>query len=334
MSELLTKEQVEDLLEYIGVDKVGVWKGNNVQFCCPIHGESHPSCGITTEAIDRDTGKIYQAFNCLACGEHGNLVKFLWKSMPDDFKTYWDAAYFMQERYNLFYEFDPDSVESVARYDEQYEDNDESERRIVKPKYFIAPFESGKKTYKYFFERGFTKSEMKEYMIGLDRESKTITIPDFWEDGQLAGVIGRYVSPHRRHNERYKIYDYPKNDLIYPLDKIKPINNTIIIMESMLDTIRVRRLGYENAGCIKGMLMSARQARWLRENCACVIDLFDNDSGGIKARRIAKERLYDINYKTCVYPEYGKDPCDWEDEDLIETIESAKTMHVFKVPRL
>lgn len=34
----LTKEQIEDLLEYIGVEKVGQWKGDNIQFCCPIHG--------------------------------------------------------------------------------------------------------------------------------------------------------------------------------------------------------------------------------------------------------------------------------------------------------
>ena len=38
---LMTKEQVEDLLHYIGVDKIQEWKGNKIQFCCPIHGESY-----------------------------------------------------------------------------------------------------------------------------------------------------------------------------------------------------------------------------------------------------------------------------------------------------
>lgn len=35
---LLSKEQIEDLLDYIGVEKVQQWKGSKIQFCCPIHG--------------------------------------------------------------------------------------------------------------------------------------------------------------------------------------------------------------------------------------------------------------------------------------------------------
>lgn len=35
---LLTKEQIEDLLNYIGVCKIQFWKGDKIQFCCPIHG--------------------------------------------------------------------------------------------------------------------------------------------------------------------------------------------------------------------------------------------------------------------------------------------------------
>lgn len=34
----MSKEQVEDLLNYIGVDKIQDWKGSKIQFCCPIHG--------------------------------------------------------------------------------------------------------------------------------------------------------------------------------------------------------------------------------------------------------------------------------------------------------
>ena len=37
-STLLSKEQIEDLLDYIGEDKVQQWKGSKIQFCCPIHG--------------------------------------------------------------------------------------------------------------------------------------------------------------------------------------------------------------------------------------------------------------------------------------------------------
>jgi hypothetical protein len=34
----LTKADIEDLLSYIGVDKVGHWKDSKLNFCCPVHG--------------------------------------------------------------------------------------------------------------------------------------------------------------------------------------------------------------------------------------------------------------------------------------------------------
>lgn len=34
----LNKDQVEDLLNFIGVSKVSQWKGDKIRFNCPVHG--------------------------------------------------------------------------------------------------------------------------------------------------------------------------------------------------------------------------------------------------------------------------------------------------------
>src|SRR3712207_9047843 len=54
----------------IGAGRYGEFKdsGDNVQFCCPFHGETRPSCGINVYNL---TGK------CFACGETFNLAKLV-----------------------------------------------------------------------------------------------------------------------------------------------------------------------------------------------------------------------------------------------------------------
>ena len=61
----LTQDQIEDLLDYIGVEKVGQWKGDKINFCCPIHHEKNPSCGINADYVPVDEPFThYQVFNC------------------------------------------------------------------------------------------------------------------------------------------------------------------------------------------------------------------------------------------------------------------------------
>jgi DNA primase len=164
---------------------------------------------------------------------------------------------------------------------------------------------------------------MQKFMIGRDLESETITIPAFWEDGKLAGIIGRYIDPKRPKNMRFKIYEFPKGSLIYPLDKLRVIDDTIIGVEAMFDAQLMHKWNYPNTVAMMGDGMSRQQADMIASRCKRFIDLFDNDEGGRIARDIAKKALGNrVMYMTCDYPDWGKDPGEWGEEvtnDILST---------------
>lgn len=325
---LMTKEQVEDLLNYIGVDKIQEWKGNKIQFCCPIHGESHPSCGINIDYTPKDTNSVYahsQVFHCFSCGASGSLSWFLFKSMPDKFKSFKQAEEFIASRYNIeaVHFYNNENTE-IHRYEDRFivvKDD-----RFIMPKTKLAVFKSGKETYQYFFDRGFDKNDMKEYMIGRDTEARTVTIPAFYEDGVLAGIIGRYIDPNRPKNMRFKVYSFPKNGLVFPADKLQVVNDTIIGVESMFDAILLRKWGYPNTVALMGMEISDEQADFIASRCSKFISLFDDDEGGIKAREKTRIKMKKrgVMFLTCEYPNWGKDPGDWGEIETNRILNTAR----------
>ena len=336
MPNMMTKEQFDDLLDnVIGVVKRVGWKGDKQQFTCPVHGESHPSAGVNLDFTPDDKpNDHYQVVHCFSCGFSGTIPWFVFKSLPDKFKSIKEVEDFLFKRYGVTYTYTYDpKTQTIKRY-EDFEVKENS--RFEMPRYKLAPFKSGKQTYQYFFDRGFDIEDMQKFMIGRDLENETITIPAFWEDGVLAGVIGRYIDPNRPKNMRFKIYEFPKGSLIYPLDKIEVINDTIIGCESMFDVIKLHKWGYPNAVAMMGDGMSRQQADQIVSRCRVFIDLFDNDKGGLEARRIAQRRLGNrVMYLIpSYYPEKGKDPSDWGELETVKVIKSASFLGVKSIPKL
>lgn len=344
MSNRLTEEQVDDLLDYIDTYNPNYWKQGDKLICCPIHGESNPSMGVSIEK---------QVCHCFSCGFAGGFAKLLAYSKPEEFGLKYNAdgevdyrsefralrqaREFLALRYELeFHEIGKRS-RNVKRYEQTinvYLEDDE--KRVELPRFKLAPLKSGKETYQYFFDRGFTKEEMKKFMIGRDLDNKTITIPVFYEDGVLAGIIGRYISKKRKKNQRYKIYnEFERGNVLYPLDKAKPIKGVAIIVEGQLDAIRMHRIGHTNTYATMTNTLTEKQAEWLCKNCECVIWIGDNDDRGFegmeKARKMLKNK---IDFKVVDYPEHGKDVCDWSDEEIEEMLSTARGVNIRKLRRL
>lgn len=338
MSSTLTKQQVEDLLvNVIGVNKIMPWKGNKIQACCPIHGESNPSFGVNIDYSPEDEPNTHlTVFHCFSCGEGGTMPWLLAKSLPDQFSSVSAAAKFLKARYGLSTSFfNSEHGTHIKRYDDFFYEENES-KRFEMPRIELAPFRSGKETYKYFYSRGFNKEDVKTFMIGRDIENRTVTIPAFWDDGKLAGIIGRYISKSRPKNSRFKIYNFPKGGLIYPLDKVVPINDTIIGVESMLDAIWLHKWGFPNTVAMMGDGMSQPQSDQIAKRCAKFIPLFDHDKGGAIATNIARKRLGDrvMFIPPTYYPSFGKDPDDWGELETVKVIQSATYLGVKNLPRL
>lgn len=312
----LSKSDIEDLIVECGSTPT-IWKRDDMQICCPVHQELHPSMGVSAEK---------QVCHCFACGFKGNFAWLLFNSQPDQYRTYRDALKYIEDTYEVSIELG-ENIHEIPRY-EDLDFDKYVEDRFELPLYKIAPFKSGKETYKYFFDRGFTKDTMQKFMIGRDLVSKTVTIPVFYEDNKLAGVIGRYIDPKRLKNERYKIYfNFPRGNILYPIDKFEVIEDTAILVEGQLDAIRLHELGYTNALCTMGVELTKEQADILCEVCARVIDVGDNDERGKEARSRNKALLKGkVTYLEVDYPNHGKDVCDWSKEEIDEMIGSAHSM--------
>lgn len=342
MSNRLDERQIDDLLIYCGSEPT-FWKDAECLVCCPVHGESNPSMGIS---VDK------QVCHCFSCHFAGDFAKLLAFSKPEEFgldmstednikKTYYKAYRKAEDFLALRYELEVKNVSkktlNIKRFDQVnnvYLKDDE--KRIELPRFKLAPFKSGKETYGYFFDRGFTKQEMQDFMIGRDLDNETITIPVFYEDGVLAGIIGRYISKNRKKNQRYKIYyEFERGRVLYPLNKSKPKNGVVIIVEGQFDVIRMHRAGHTNTYAIMTNDLSRKQAEWLCNNCECVIWVGDNDDRGLEGREKARKMLKNkIEFKIVDYPTQGKDVCDWSDEEIEEMLNTARSVNVRKLRRI
>lgn len=340
-----TKEQIEDLLiNVLDTPKITSWKGDKIQFCCTIHGETHPSCGINLDFCPSGSPDLHeQVFNCFSCGESGSIAWLVYRSLPDRFKSVSQAEKFLRKRYGVTARFMSQKEElgfSIKRYEDKFIDFDDiPDIREVKPMSTIAPFRSGKETYQYFFTRNngiFDKEDMKKFMIGRDIVNETVTIPVFWEDNKLAGVIGRYIDPSRPKNSRFKVYDFKRSKLIYPLDKVEVVDDTLILMEACFDVIALHKWGYPNAVASFTNKLSKEQAEQIAQRCSNLIILCDNDERGMKLLDTARKNLK--NRVRILLPTYkakvGKDPCEWGEFETVKVIESANYLGSSSIPRL
>lgn len=337
----LSAEQIEDLLIYIGTSPT-MWKGDNMQVCCPVHGESNPSMGVSLEK---------QKCHCFSCGFSGTFNKLLYNALPDEFgydgstketnkRTWFNAVRkaneFLLERYELeVRELNGKKLSRLKRY-EELTDSIKVTKDYIIPMYEIATYMSGKETYRYFFDRGFTKKDMIKYKIGRDLDNKTVTLPVFNQEDKLLGVIGRFISSKRAKHERYKIYDkFERGNTLYPLNYYEPKDNTIILVEGQFDAMSMHKKGFTNTLSNMTVNLTKPQVEWIVGNCSTVIHICDNDTRGIAGRNINIKMLGNrVVSKVVEYPDHGGDPCDWTKEEIQDMIDNAKLPLKAKLKRI
>lgn len=325
MNKTMTREQIKDLLYYLGASKVIDKPGkSDIQFCCTVHGENNPSAGFNVDMM---------CFNCFSCHASGGIEWLVMKSMPEDFKSIYEVDKFIKERYNVDLSVtDISQIKELRRYGETSTTKQvkKYEKRIL-PKSYLAPYKSGKETYKYFYDRGFTKETVEKFKIGRDLVNKTVTVPTFYDSEQeLGGMIGRYIDPNRPKNQRYKIYDNTNTGtFVFPQDKCKPIDGTLIVVEGLLDAVYMHQLGYTNTFATMTNAISNMQVDWVKKQGAIkLLDMTDHDDMGKIATDIIKQKLG--KYLTIVptkhlFPEGCKDPQEMTPEQVAEVINQAQT---------
>lgn len=228
-------------------------------------GESNPSAGINLNYVPETSNTSLQVFNCLARGASGSIPKFLFLSLPDKFKNVSQVITFLNRRYGVDIvtkkrKEQGELTLNLKSYDQL---TTKEEARFELPLYKLAPYKSGKETYQYFYDRGLTKETVKKFMIGRDLDNQTVTVPIFWEDNVLCGIIGRFIDPNRPTNSRFKIYEFPKGSTLFPLNHFHSDNGEIILVEGLFDAIYMHQLGYTNTLTTFSNSISTKQAKVL-----------------------------------------------------------------------
>lgn len=305
MQKELSREQAISLLRYSGMTNIKYehTEKDNVLGCCPVHGESNPSMGYS---FSKNTA------HCFSCHWSGNIQWLLFKTCPDEFKNIYEVEEWIKDRYNVDLGAEARDLKRQLRRYEDMEDLEESntESKHEIPMFNLAPYKSGKETYKYFFNRGFNKQDMIYFKIGRDIVNETVTIPLFNLDGTLFGIIGRFIDNNRPKNSRYRVYECPKAKITYPVDKLEIIDDTLILVEGTFDAMWLHKLGFVNSQALQTNKMTYDQAELLRDNFTFskVILAMDNDKGGERAIDIIKQRLGDdYTYHLVKYPDGVKD---------------------------
>lgn len=314
--------------------------GENIQFCCPFHGERRPSAGIH---VYNETGK------CFACEETFNLPKLIAHCM--DFRTYnggynyHKANMWLEENFNV--EYRPFELgRKLIRIDEDEEPVakhiNPTTGRFELPRVFLAPFRGGKSTHNYFFSRGFTKETMEKFEVGWDRTRLRVTVPVYWEDGVPCGLIGRVVLPERVNGKlskkykktypvgnetKYHIYEnFPVGETLFPLQHFKPKDGLAIIVEGQYDCMWMHQLGFYFTLSSLGSKLAYYKSKKLapqieilkRHGVTKVLLLRDNDDAGRKgiehdAKLLRAEGILPF---VADYPEGKNDPQELTKEEV------------------
>lgn len=326
------------------------------------HGERRPSAGI----------HVYEGMgNCFACGKTFSLAELVAECM--DFKlvdgsyNYFKANMWLEEKFNVEYKvIDPDS--KIIRLDDEDSsanalgaNRNPDTGRFELPNYYIAPFRSGKQTHNYFFERGFTKETVKTFKVGWDAVRMRVTVPVFWKDGTLCGVIGRVVLPEKINGKfskkykrvykvgnetRYFIYEnFPTGEILFPLPQFKPRKDGLaVLVEGQYDCMWLHQLGFHFVLSTLGSKLAydnklkvSEQVELLKElGVKKVLLLRDNDEAGQKGNEHDYKLLkHDFAVYKTEYPKGVSDPKELTKKEFIRMLRSmspyklgAKTLRI------
>jgi DNA primase len=249
-----------DVLGSYGIDYVVVG-GDNAMFCCPFHGESNPSCGMSVK-----TG----LWGCFACGEKGNILQFVAKM---DGLELVEAEDKMRKMW--IQKADPDSIEEKVRQILARKDKPNKPSNEPVPEWMLSQYV---KDYTYMYTRGFTEEVCNHFNVVFDPKTGYQGIPIYDERGRLIGLSGRNT---KNEEPRYiALIRYQKAQVVFNLDKIDK-TQPVIVVEGEINCMSMYQHGYTNTVAVLGASIANDQIEILRNaQIKELIIFFDTDAAG------------------------------------------------------
>lgn len=339
-TEVYTQEQVEAVINECGIE-VAYESASHFIGYCPFHNNSDSPAF----EVDKTKG-LYTCFNP-GCGASGNLTMLLQKL----------------KGYNRF----KATRCIVLAGGNSRPVSDRLAEIRSKPAVFV-PFPEGPvqrmsndfihsdRATDYMLSRGFATETMLHFDVGYSDKRDSVIVPMHDPDGMLVGFIARSVEGKEFRNTD----DLPKAKTAWNFHRAKKTGDTVIIVESTFDAMRIHQAGYSNVIALLGGSISPYHIEQIDKTFSKVIIMTDCEyekryekdratgrilpcakckrsgfhlcqghrDGRELGRRIAKAfpskkvmwAAYDDN---CVYPNQAKDATDLSDADIRQCLTNA-----------
>lgn len=271
---------------------------------CPFHDDRHPSLYVNVRE---------QYYKCFACGEGGDLFKFVQQMEGCDFRT---ALYKLAGWYGL--SDTGDDYQSV-KYPP------------VRPKLQPAPVEPVSRLHidsllrnhrmvldlleKYIPEKDILRDTYSRFEVGVasyflppdyDAFCNRLIFPIRNERGELVAFAGRYRGETEGTGIRKYINSstspiYHKSEILYGLyqaqDEIRK-HKFVYITEGYKDVLAMHAAGFQNTVALCGTALTEQHATLLSRYTQCVIVMLDGDeagqTNGIKSARLLSAKSFSV----------------------------------------
>lgn len=168
-----------------------------------------------------------------------------------------------------------------------------------------APFAG--KVPKYILDRGVDIETCKHWEIGYDKEKERVLFPVRRNDGVLVGAVGRTI--HKGVEPTYLTYfNFSKSQFLFGEHLLKsageptiaegmgyglPAEEGVILVEGMMDVLKLYQMGYENVAAIMTSNVSGVQVRKVLRLGRPVYLMLDWDKAGVQGRKVVVPHLFE-----------------------------------------
>lgn len=201
---------------------------------------------------------------------------------------------------------------------------------------------SGFNAIQYMNNRGFADTTLKHFGIGYSAKQDMIIVPMHDPKGMLLGFIGRSVVGKDFKNTNH----LPKSKTAWNFHRAKTTGDTVIIVESSFDAMKITQAGYPNVVALLGGSLSTLHIQQLDRTFSTIIIMTDFDllmhdgycnkcKGHCEGHRPGRDLGWSIadnlSHKRIkwaiwddhnVYPDGAKDATDLNDEQIHQMLQA------------
>ena len=301
---------IKSIAKSLGIEVCSEANDNLLAFC-PFHSNRHtPSFSIGCK------NGAWLCFNP-SCGESGSLIELIKKILH---KNDFEAIRYISAK----------EAEAIENFDEELqailEDKPEFEEfsQDVLDKLYneLGSNNAGRD---YFKSRGISEESMHYFKLGFSAQQNMVIVPVHSPDGIPVGLVGRSISEKKFKNST----NLPRSKTMFNIHRAKRIGDTVIIVESTFDAIRIHQAGFPNVVASLGGHISPENLHLLNRYFNKIIIMTDADEAGrqlgmtIANKLRNKDTLWASYSYGKIYPHDAKDAGDMTDEEIKACIKNA-----------